>query len=339
MWIVGLGGLVPIELVTYNVLGEFGLIPRPSWYDPTTATVIGLMVFLASMSIYLSLTYAQLNANLEAKLVEVHELSERTLEQERRAREQELARQLLEADNARKTRELEEARELQLSMLPSSVPSFPGIEIAVYMKTASEVGGDYYDFHANGDDALTIAIGDATGHGARAGTMVAATKGLFNVLGSEPDLVGILRQTSLALKNMRMGRMYMALQLARVRDRRVAITSAGMPPALVYRAATDEVEEVKIPGMPLGSVPSFPYRREEIELGPGDVVAFMSDGLPEMFNPDREMLDYARVREIFRAAATGAPAEIIERLVAAGEEWAGSRPQDDDVTFVVLKAG
>ena len=86
---------------------------------------------------------------------------------------------LLEADNQRKTKELEEASKLQLSMLPKNVPDVPDLEIAVYMKTASEVGGDYYDFKYDNNGTLIIAIGDATGHGMKAGTMVATIKGLF----------------------------------------------------------------------------------------------------------------------------------------------------------------
>src|SRR6185369_17623955 len=105
----------------------------------------------------------------------------------------------LRAENERRALELEEARQLQLSMLPASVPMLPGLEIAAYMKPATEVGGDYYDFHVGEDGTLTVAVGDATGHGLKAGTIVTATKGLFNALAGQPDLVATLDQTSRAL--------------------------------------------------------------------------------------------------------------------------------------------
>ena len=63
---------------------------------------------------------------------------------------------LLEAENKRKSEELEEARQLQLSMLPNDLPQLPNLDIAVYMKTATEVGGDYYDFHIGLDGTLTV---------------------------------------------------------------------------------------------------------------------------------------------------------------------------------------
>jgi serine phosphatase RsbU (regulator of sigma subunit) len=73
----------------------------------------------------------------------------------------------LEAENEQRSRELEEARQLQLSMLPRNIPQLPHLDIAAYMKPATEVGGDYYDFHLADDGTLTVAVGDATGHGGR----------------------------------------------------------------------------------------------------------------------------------------------------------------------------
>ena len=57
-------------------------------------------------------------------------------------------------------------------MLPKNLPTLPNIDVAVYMKTATEVGGDYYDFHIHKDGNLTVILGDATGHGMQAGMMV-----------------------------------------------------------------------------------------------------------------------------------------------------------------------
>ncbi len=98
------------------------------------------------MSVFLSRRIALTNKDLEFQLDQVRSLSEKTLSQEREAHEAEMQRRLLTADNERKTRELEDARALQLSMLPANVPSLPNLDIAVSMETATEVGGDYYDF-------------------------------------------------------------------------------------------------------------------------------------------------------------------------------------------------
>jgi len=63
----------------------------------------------------------------------------------------------------------------------------------------------------------------------------------------------------------------------------------------------------------------------------------MSDGFPELFNDKDEMLDYPRVKEIFKEAADSSADEIVAHLFEAGEKWSNGRPQDDDITFVVLK--
>ncbi len=72
-------------------------------------------------------------------------------------------------------------------------------------------------------------------------------------------------------------------------------------------------------------------------LAVGDTVLLMSDGFPEMFNEENEMLDFSKAKKLFSVIAAESPQEIINRFVEVGENWAGARPQDDDVTFVVLK--
>ena len=320
-------------------------------FVPALAEPLGLAAFAGFVgmplviSVYLAREFARTSQDLEAKLVEVETLSARTIEHERREaevavqREQARARiALLEAENERRARELEEARQLQLSMLPADVPRLPGLEVAAYLKPATEVGGDYYDFHLAPDGTLTVAVGDATGHGLKAGTLVTATKGLFNAFASEPDIPGFLSRSSAAIKRLNLRHLYMALTIVKIKDRRVRVSAAGMPPMLVHRAATGTVDEIVIRGMPLGGV-AFPYQEIEIELEPGDTLLLMSDGFPERFNEHGEMLDYAKARDVLAEIAGQPPSTIIEHFVATGEAWANGHPQNDDVTFVVLKAG
>ena len=199
-------------------------------------------------------------------------------------------RQEVEAENEQRAKELEGARQLQLSMLPQSVPQLPQFEIAALMQTAAEVGGDYYDFYLAKDGTLTIAVGDATGHGLKAGTMVAATKSLFKHLAAQTNVVETLHDASRALKQMNLRSLFMALTLVKVQGNRLHCGSAGMPPILVYRAATQTIEELPLRGVPLGGFSTCAYREAEITLAPEDVVLLMSDGLPERFNPASELL-------------------------------------------------
>ncbi len=252
-------------------------------------------------------------------------------------REAELKARAAEAENARKTRELEEARQLQLSMLPKAVPDHPHLAIAAYMHTATEVGGDYYDFATGPGGALTVVIGDATGHGVRAGTMVTATKSLFNSLAGEADLVQILERATRAIRGLGLRRLYMAVALARFESGRLELVGAGLPPALIHRAATGRVDEVPLKGAPLGSVPGFRYRKTAAALAPGDTMLLMTDGFAETFNPEGRMLGYDRARAVLKDAAPGTPEEITQRFAEESERWADGRPPNDDLTFVVLQ--
>ncbi len=272
---------------------------------------------------------------------ELSQHREQLLEQERRRRRKEIEQQVLEADNARKTRELEEARQFQLSLLPKTLPEHPSFALAVHMETATEVGGDYYDFRLAGDGTLTAAIGDATGHGARAGTLVTVIKSLFSAASTDADPGAFLGGAARALGRMDLGRMNMALLIAELGvasgpKRPLRIASAGMPPALLHRAGRDAVEEIAVPGLPLGTFATS-YREQSLELDAGDTLLLMSDGFPELPDAGGEPLGYTRVRELFAASAAGEPREIIAALTAAVAERTGGGTPSDDVTFVVLR--
>ncbi len=242
-----------------------------------------------------------------------------------------------EAENERKTKELEEARQLQLSMLPKKIPQLPHLDIAVFMQTATEVGGDYYDFHLSLDGTLTIVIGDATGHGMKAGTMVTAAKSLFSTHAANPDILFTFSEISRCLKYMDMHLLTMCMSIVKIKDHKMIMSSAGMPPTLLFKEDTKQLNEIIIKGMPLGAVSEFPYLTKETELNTGDTILLMSDGLPELFNGKREMFGYDRVQTEFHKVAEKSPERIIERLKSFTTEWTGKSDPDDDVTFVVIK--
>jgi len=265
------------------------------------------------------------------------EIAEKMESQRKVVQEMEIERRLLEADNERKTKELEEARALQLSMLPKELPVLPNLDIAVFMKTATEIGGDYYDFDIMPDGTLTVALGDATGHGTKAGMMVVIAKSRFTAFSHLPNLLEILEKITHSIKRLNLRSMFVSMLLMRIKGNTAVLTSAGMPFPLIYRVATQSVEEVILKGMPLGAFTDFPYEQKELTLSAGDTIILMSDGFPEMFNNKQETLDSSRVKEIFQEVGHKSPQEIIDHLSKTGEIWASGKMQDDDVTFVVLK--
>lgn len=246
--------------------------------------------------------------------------------------------ELLQVEYDRKTRELEEARRFQLSLLPKELPEHPSYDIAAAMRTATEVGGDYYDFRSGSDGTLTIAIGDATGHGAKAGTMVTVVKSLFSAYPPHGDLSEFQRSAAAAIKRMALGRMSMALTLARLAGNKLTWSAAGMPPALLHRGSSGRVEELSLEGMPLGGL-DYSYRERSAELDPGDTLLLMTDGFPELLDPEGETLGYERAASLFSevAAETHDPAELLAGLSSAVKDWAGGEALADDVTFVAIR--
>jgi serine phosphatase RsbU (regulator of sigma subunit) len=261
---------------------------------------------------------------------------ERLIEQERSRRDSEVERQLLEAEIERQTAELEDARRFQLSLLPKRLPRHANFELAVEMRTATEVGGDYYDFQLSGEGVLTAAVGDATGHGARAGTMVTVIKSLFSAHPPGESLAEFLGEAGRAIRRMELGRMAMALALARLQKGRLTVTAAGMPPALLFRGASARLEEIACAGMPLGSFDAE-YRQIEIDVTGGDTLLLMTDGLPELPNATGEPFGYDRCQETFSKCGLESPEGIVNAFVEAASNWTDREAPADDVTLVVLR--
>jgi hypothetical protein len=106
---------------------------------------------------------------------------------------------------------------------------------------------------------------------------------------------------------------------------------------LSYRIASAESRK-RMRVAILGSVKNYAYRERAVTLAPGDVVAWLSDGFTECFNEAGEMLGDEAASMTLAQSAHLAPSEIVNHFVRVSDEWAGARPQDDDVTLVVVKA-
>jgi sigma-B regulation protein RsbU (phosphoserine phosphatase) len=131
--------------------------------------------------------------------------------------------------------------------------------------------------------------------------------------------------------------LFMAMTLVRLKGNRLQCSVAGMPPIMIYRAATRAIEEVPLHGAPLGGLSNYSYRQAETFLAAGDIVLLLSDGLPERFNDAGEMFSYERSKESLLANAHTKPQAVIDGLLRTSEDWAAGKVADDDMTFVVLK--
>ncbi len=266
-----------------------------------------------------------------------------SLEKKRLRDRQEAYIQQLDIENQRQSQELERARQVQLSMLPDAAPAFSHLDIAARQETASEVGGDYYDFFALPHNKLRLAIGDATGHGVSSGLMVSITKASL-LATNETSLVALVNKINHILNEIHLGLyLNMALLLFEVSDIQagtvtVQACGGGMPPIYILRA-TGDFEEVMVSNLPLGITNEASYSVTEFQLYSGDVVILSSDGLSERFNTDRKILGFDQLGpELANMDVSNLTAEqILTRVNQIGETWAAGQSLYDDVTLVVMR--
>ncbi len=111
-----------------------------------------------------------------------------------------------------------------------------------------------------------------------------------------------------------------------------------MPPVLVWRRGSEEVEEILLPSVPLGTLAGARFDEREIELEPGDAALIMTDGLAEVTGPEGEPVGYDRASRWFGDAARLDARDAIDELVNRAQTFLGGSPLPDDLTLLVLKA-
>lgn len=334
-WIIGTGlagfmlGLVLSLLENVDILQNVGNVAKSG----------GTGLLIGSLSIFLSRNVAGTNKRLQTNIRQIRQLARQNMEQEMLTRQKELQRKLLATENNRKSEELNQARTLQLSMLPKRLPQSPYLDIAVHMDTAYEVGGDYYDFSKANESFLTGVFGDATGHGMGSGIVVATVKSHFGSLSEEKDLSLIMTKISKGIRNMGLKTTFMGLIVYRYHFETglFEYASAGMPPIFLYNKASDQIHCHTIKSFPLGTPRDFDFKVENLQLDINDTLLLMTDGLMELFDKNRNMLGLKKVQDHFESMKNESPSEIILGLRALANHWAGEGKPNDDITLVCLK--
>ena len=258
----------------------------------------------------------------------------------------EMARSLegLVAERAAKhalEQELEIAREVQKSLIPGRSLQAEGVEFATYFEPSAAIGGDYFDIvrlpgeDGGESDRLAVVIADVAGHGLSAGLRMAMLKaGLLTLVEEGKPPREILSSLDRLVRSGGDRTFVTAsLSLVDLKAGVVDITNAGHPPAYLLRQ--NEVEEILLPGTPLGALgEDYGFRR--IELQPGDVLAWLSDGFIEAVGRDGEPFGYDRTRTSLLGPAANAK-EVCDRILAKMRRHTDGVGAEDDLTLVVMR--
>lgn len=246
----------------------------------------------------------------------------------------------------RKNEELEQARKVQLSLLPKEPHISDSFEVFGKMTTATEVGGDYFDFIRLDDRRMLIAFGDATGHGMTAGMMVTITKvALINnlaLLRNSNDVVPVARAINDSiLSSVSVKGIGMALQLCLIdaEANTLSMTSCGMPYPMLYEQSTGLLSTITIRQPPLGFMRVTKMELTQVEFNTQHLLLLTSDGILERFNPAREEYGLDRLQSLIRRKpplAQQAQA-LLDDIFFDTDHFAEGTPNHDDMTALCAR--
>lgn len=239
------------------------------------------------------------------------------------------------------TRELEIAATIQRSLLPVRLPEPPGFRLAGFSKSASKVGGDFYEVLAMGEEGFLCVIADVMGKGVPAAMFAAIFRSHVR---SRPDLASHPGQflewlNNVLYEDLDRVEMFITAQLAYLdlKTRRLSVSSAGHCP-LLLAGPTGGVREVSMESFPLGIDPTGTYGEHSEVLAPGTQAIMLTDGLIETRDVEGGLLGLEVVKECIadHARFSGNAQDTCDALVQIASEFQGAAPASDDLTLLIL---
>lgn len=241
--------------------------------------------------------------------------------------------------NARFMKEVEEARQIQESMLPESLPVDTRFALAASYQPLTEVGGDWYDVKLNAKGGLTLQIADVTGHGLSAALIGSMTRLALSAADKEMPHDLLKEMNRLMSPQLPAGRFVtFASCLYHPDTGAFDFARAGHPPAFVLNRAAGTVLQLKGRGFPLGFTPDAEYSHEKAQLEINDVVVLITDGISEGQNRANQNYGFDQLAKVLlETPATCSSSAIVEAILGDFERFRDGRLLKDDVTIVALK--
>ncbi len=245
-----------------------------------------------------------------------------------------------EAEHQRIIQEMQNARQMQMRLLPEVAPQVEGFDIAGISHPAREVGGDFFDYLSLTDGKIGIALADVSGKGLKGAMSAVLVNGMMHeVAKNEASCGDILSALNVDLYPRMEKQMFTALGLAILNQdaKTLQWANAAQPYPIVKRQ--EEIFEFKSDGeLPLGMTRNVTYSDWELELQSGDIVIFYTDGIIEAENEAEEMYESERLEQaVTQVDSTMNAEEIIEAILGDVADFVGSAEQYDDITVVVVK--
>jgi sigma-B regulation protein RsbU (phosphoserine phosphatase) len=237
--------------------------------------------------------------------------------------------------------DLDTAQEIQRQLLPRGAREVPGLDLASAYFPARELGGDFYDFLPYGEGRLAFALGDVSGKGTAAALYGSLAIGMLRevVVDHACEPACMLALLNKRLHGARLDSRFIAMSFGifDASSRRLTLSNAGGPYPLLVRDG--HVVSIRLEGVPLGLLPETQYDESSLDLEPGDVVVFASDGIVESENATEEEFGLQRLCALLAGIShEDSASAIAERILRETNAHAGSGiAPHDDRTLVVLR--
>ena len=248
------------------------------------------------------------------------------------------------ADKVTMKRDLEIAREIQTWLVPSQPPEVPGANIAFATRPQNSVAGDYYDaFYPNPEDRekLMVVIADVAGKSVPAALLMATLQAsLRTIAGENAELAHLVaRLNRYACAHSLNGLRFTTAVLSEYNPalRSLIYVNAGHN-APILRHANGAIETLEVGGLPLGIQSNAKYETASLDLNPGDVLIFFTDGVVEAFNESGEEFGNERWLSAIRNLPDWDAQQSLQFLMKRVDEFVGATRQSDDITCLVFRS-
>jgi phosphoserine phosphatase len=237
--------------------------------------------------------------------------------------------------------EIRIAHQIQMSTLPSFFPEVPGYDFFGRFWPADETGGDSFDLVDVAEDTVFLLLADATGHGIGPALSALQVQSMLRValrLGASLD-DAFEHINAQMVEDLPDGRFVTAFfGLLNTVTHEVEYHSAGQGPILHFHADGEEFEWQDPSCYPMGFMEHMEQHRSlRLTLQRGDILALISDGIYEYENEAKQLFGMERVAEIVRRHRDFSRQELAERIKSEAMTFAGTAPQHDDVTIVLIR--
>jgi phosphoserine phosphatase RsbU/P len=261
-------------------------------------------------------------------------------------------------------RELEIGAEIQLRLLPRQCPMIEGVELAAMCKTASRVGGDYYDFIPANYDQLrpkkpddhevtdckraslpwSVVIGDVMGKGVPAGLIMTMTRGMLRaeVLNRHSPARILEHLNRVMYADLENSHRFVTLFYSEYDPQRriLSYSNAAHNPPLLWQASTRSIHRLDTVGMLIGLEADSQYEDAHVQLAEGDTIIYYTDGFTDAANQNGDRFDEDKLTEVFQWACENCQGsqEILDYLFEQVQQFTGStNSHGDDMTLVVMQ--